>query len=117
MPAIVAMMTTPIAQRETIVVIRSQSGSHSSSCWRERTLASDAFSCSTSQRKNRQMKVIMKTARAADAIEPGEADQRADGIGHGIRDALRSRLDAIGGSRVPEEPELVGVPQLVDQLR
>ena len=69
-PAIVAMITTPIAQRETMVVMRSHRGSQTSSCLWGSMLASAFLRSPTSQRKNRQMKVMRKTASAADAIEP-----------------------------------------------
>ena len=81
MPAIVAMITTPIAQRETIVVMRSQSGNQTSSRLCGSMLASAFLRSPTSQRKNRQMKVIRKIASAADAIEPANPTRAPSAFG------------------------------------
>ena len=69
-PARVAMMRTPTAQRETMSVIRSQSGSHIASRCFGSTLASALFRSSTSHRKKRQMNVIRKTSTKAANVEP-----------------------------------------------
>ena len=62
-PAIVAMTTTPIAQRETASVTRSQTGIQRASSPGMSTLASERFRFAMSESRNRQMNRIVKPAR------------------------------------------------------
>ena len=70
MPAIVAMMITPIAQRETDSVTRSQTLSQRSSSPGIRTLPSARFRLAMSVRRNRQMKRIVNAARKIEKKSP-----------------------------------------------
>ena len=63
MPAIVAMTTRPIAQRETDAVTRSQTSSQRSSSPGMSTLASERLRFAMSVSRKRQMKRIVNPAR------------------------------------------------------
>ena len=70
MPAITAMTTTPIAQREIVFVTRSQTFSQRTSSPGISTLPKACFSLTMSLRRNRQMKMIVKVTRNAEKKPP-----------------------------------------------
>ena len=71
-PAIVAITTTPIAQREIEVVTRSQTPSQRSSSPGMSTLPSARFMFAMSLSRNTQMKMIVKTTRKPEKMSPAK---------------------------------------------
>ena len=92
-PAITAMTTTPIAQRETESVTRSQTPSQRSSSPGISTLASARFRWSMSVSRKRQMKRIVKQARKTPKKPPAIPSTAEIASGAWIDDLLRAFLD------------------------
>jgi hypothetical protein len=116
-PAIDAITTTPIAQREIDSVTRSQTPSQRSSSPGMRTLASDSFSFAMSVSRKRQMKRIVKRGEEHAEEAPRDAEDCRDGVRNRRRDVLGALLHVLGRAGVAEPGELARVAELLHRLR
>ena len=115
-PAIVAMTTTPIAQREIEVVTRSHTPSQRSSSPGMSTLPSARFMFAMSLSRNMQMKMTEKAMRKPEKSRLRCRHAR-DRVRHRRRDLFGARLNVLGRPGVAQPRELVGHAQLFDLRR
>ncbi len=116
-PAIVAMTTTPIAQRDTDSVTRSHTASQRSSSPGISMLASARFRLPMSVSRKRQMKRIVNAARKMLKKLPAMPSIALMASG---TDAAIVSAPAWTFSAAPESPsgvELLGVPQTLHRRR
>ena len=102
MPAIAAITTTPIAQREIEVVTRSQTPSQRSSSPGISTLASARFRFATSLSRNMQMKMIVKAARKPAKKSPAMPSTAEIASGTDAETFSAPGLHVLGGAAVAE---------------
>ena len=112
-----AITITPIAQRETDSVTRSQTASHRASSPGASTLAEGALHVADVRQQEEAREEDRERGDEDREAGAGQPEHAGDRVGHPLGKVLRALLHVLRGSRVAEERELARLAQLLDDRR